>query len=533
MTRLRIDNFDVEVAPGSSILDAARQAGIRIPTLCHRPGHSPQTSCLVCLVKVNNGARLLPSCATKVADGMVVESESAEVREARKTAIELLLAEHAGDCMAPCQGICPAHMDIPRMLDHIAEGRLREALMVVKEAIALPAVLGRICPELCEKGCRRGEVDQPVAICKLKRHVADDDLASGNPYLPACLPPSGKRVAIIGAGPAGLAAAYYLQALGHNCTILDEHPKPGGALRYAVMQEKLPPDILDAEISVILKLGATFHGNFALARDATIDQLRADYDAVLIAIGPADAARAGALGLPLLGGKSLNFDKHTLMTHLEGVFVAGAVISPYKHAVRAVADGRSAAASIHQFLTGSAVAGPHKLYSVHLGKLKPDELIVSQSLGASITRATADPASGALSHKAAPPEADRCLRCQCSADCSCELRKLADQLGANQRRFSVPRKHYERTIVHPGVVYERGKCISCGLCVQVATEANETLGLTFIGRGFDIRIGVPLNGEGQNALEKCARECVEICPTGALNYAGRVAQRYVSSDAEV
>ena len=521
MPRLTIDNIAVEVPAGSTVLDAARKVGIRIPTLCHREGHSPQTSCLICLVKVNGNGRLLPSCATRVSDGMVVQSETAEVREARRTGIELLLAEHAGDCMAPCQGVFPAHMDIPRMLDHIAEGRLREALAVVKEAIALPAVLGRICPELCEKGCRRGDVDQPVAICKLKRHVADDDLASGHPYLPAIAPASGKRVAIVGAGPAGLAAAYYLQALGHACTILDEHEQPGGALRYAVGEAKLPHDVLDAEIGVILKLGATLRGGFVLGRDGHVERLRSEYDAVLVAVGPADVAKAAGLGLPLLGVKSLDLDKHTLMTRMTGVFLAGAVITPYKHAVRAVADGRSAAASIHQYLTGMDVSGPHKLYSVHIGKLRPEELAVSRTLGVPAGRAAADPASGALSYEVAPTEADRCLRCQCSADRSCALRKLADEYGANQRRFSVPRKAYERVVVQSGVVYERGKCISCGLCVAVAAEAKEELGLSFIGRGFDIRVGVPLDGEGKRALDKCAAECVEVCPTGALSFAGR------------
>jgi ferredoxin len=448
---------------------------------------------------------------------MVVESEIPEVREARKTAIELLLAEHTGDCMAPCQGVCPAHMDIPRMLDHIARNQLREALITVKQAIALPAVLGRICPELCEKGCRRGDIDQPVAICKLKRHVADDALASGNPWLPSCRPPSGKRIAIIGAGPAGLAAAWYLRQLGHECVIFDEHPQPGGALRYAVGTDKLPHDVLDAEIGVILKLGAKFQGDFQLGRDAALDQLKSEYDCVLVAAGPADAARIATMGLPLLAGKMLDYDKHTLMTRVSGVFVAGAILTPYKHAVRAVADGRTVALGIHEYLSSEKLP-PQKMYSVHIGKMKEPELRLAQTLAAAAPRAAADPTTGALSYEASPIEADRCLRCQCAADLTCVLRKLAAEYGANQRRFAVPRKEYERVIVHPGVVYERGKCISCGLCIAVATEAREELGLTFIGRGFDIRVGVPLGADGQRALDKCAKECVDVCPTGALSF---------------
>src|SRR5512146_974084 len=108
MPRLTIDNKPVEAPAGATILDAARAVGIDIPTLCFHSSCSPSTSCLCCVVKVNGGGRLLPSCATKAAEGMVVESETAEVRDARRMALELLLADHAGDCFAPCTNICPA-----------------------------------------------------------------------------------------------------------------------------------------------------------------------------------------------------------------------------------------------------------------------------------------------------------------------------------------------------------------------------------------------------------------------------------------
>jgi ferredoxin len=515
VVNVTIDNLPLAVPDGSSVLHAARQAGIRIPTLCHDDRFPPNHSCLVCLVKVNGSARLVPSCATRVVDGMKIESESPEVREARKTALELLLADHTGDCMAPCQSVCPAKMDIPRMLDHIAAGRLGDALRTVKEAIALPAVLGRICPELCEKGCRRGEVDAPVAICKMKRHVADDDLATGSPWTPAPRSSTGRRIAIVGAGPAGLAAAYYLQGLGHQCIIYDEHPEPGGALRYAVPESELPRDVLDAEIAITLSMGATFRGEWQLGRDGTVDDLLGGHDAVLVAIGPADAAKAAALGLPA-AGRGVAVDKHTLMTPRPNLFVAGAVITPYKHSVRAVADGRHAAASIHQHLQGEAVAAAGKLYSVHIGRLREHELRDAMTQAVDAPRQQPDPATGAIPAALAELESSRCLHCQCEADRSCTLRKYAAEYGANQRRFQVPRREIQRVTVHPGVVYDRAKCIACGLCIQVATAAGEDIGLTYIGRGFDIRIGAPLNESGREALARCADECIDICPTGAL-----------------
>ena len=142
MPRITIDNQPIEVEAGATVLAAARRLGIDIPALCFLEGRAPQTSCMACLVKVDGGSRFLPACATVVREGMHVESETDEVRKARRTAIELLLGDHLGDCIAPCQAACPAHMDIPRMIRLVAGGRIREAAATAKERIPLPAVLG-------------------------------------------------------------------------------------------------------------------------------------------------------------------------------------------------------------------------------------------------------------------------------------------------------------------------------------------------------------------------------------------------------
>lgn len=155
--------------------------GIDVPVLCQYEGCTPNTSCLCCVVRVNAGRRLVPSWSVMIAaEGMIVESETdGTPMHAGSTPLELLLADHAGDCKAPCTNVCPAHMDIPSMIGHIEAGDAR-CMVVVKQHIALPAVLGRICPELCEKGCRRAG-HTAVSICRLKRYVADVDLQSGNP----------------------------------------------------------------------------------------------------------------------------------------------------------------------------------------------------------------------------------------------------------------------------------------------------------------------------------------------------------------
>ena len=124
MVQIIIDNTNVEVDEGRSILDAARQLGIDIPAMCYQEGDPANNSCMCCLVRVDGAAGVVPACATPVREGMQVESESEAIRELRRTGIELLLADHAGDCHAPCENTCPAHMDVPDMLRHVARGRL-------------------------------------------------------------------------------------------------------------------------------------------------------------------------------------------------------------------------------------------------------------------------------------------------------------------------------------------------------------------------------------------------------------------------
>ena len=372
MPYFRLDDKHVPFEPGETLLQASLKAGIHIPTLCYLEGLPPQTSCFLCVVRVNGMQRLLPSCATKAEEGMEVQNNTPDVLESRRTAIELLLSDHLGDCIAPCQEICPAHMNMPLMNRQIARGDFREALITVKEDIALPAILGRICPELCEKGCRRGPHDGALSICLMKRFVADYDLESGDPWLPAPSPPTGKSVAIIGAGPAGLSAAWHLTLEGHECTLFDERPLPGGALRTAIPEERLPRHVLDAEIDMILRLGVRFEGDIKVGEDMDIRSLLDGMDAVLVATGPRTNSEIPS-PIPL---EELRMDRKSLRTNVPKLFVAGSAVTPSQHAIRAVADGKNAAHSIHQFLTGAQHADLGHDFSVHIGKLSPLDIPV-------------------------------------------------------------------------------------------------------------------------------------------------------------
>src|SRR5690554_593666 len=173
MIQLSINNKKIEVEEGLSVMKAAQQTGVNIPNMCWHDELDHFTSCMLCLVKDNISGRLFPSCSVKVHEGMEIVTDDDEIHEARKTALELLLSEHVGDCEAPCHIACPAHMNIPLMNRLIAAGKFDQALEVVRHDIALPSVLGRICPAPCEGACHRKSLDEPVSVCLLKRFVGD------------------------------------------------------------------------------------------------------------------------------------------------------------------------------------------------------------------------------------------------------------------------------------------------------------------------------------------------------------------------
>jgi len=517
MARVFIDDIEIEVKDGRTILDAAEKAGIEIPTMCFLKGYEASTSCMVCAVRVLGSEKLLPACGTVVRDGMRVESNSEEVWRARQMALELLLSEHVGDCMGPCQVTCPAKMDIPLMIRQIGAGLLDEAIATVKKDIALPAVLGRICPAPCERACRRGGYDEAVSICLLKRYAADVDLASEQPYVPKCGPKQDKNVAIVGAGPAGLAAAYYLLQQGYGCTVFDEHDEPGGMLRYGVGREKLGLDVLDAEIATIEKLGFEFRGQTKVGEDVSVVELGKEFDAVFLAPGQVKLSEGQWPGLEV-GENGIKIDGRTYATNEAGIFAGGDVVRRRKLAVRSVADGKEAAAAIGQYLSGERVTGIMRVFNSRMGRLKDGEMEKFLSGADRAGRVTVGEEGGGFSAAEAKKEAGRCLHCDCRKPQACKLRRYAQEYEAHGMRYKDDRGFFEQHLGHGRVVFEPGKCIKCGLCVQITSEVKDELGLTFIGRGFDVRVAVPFDRSIDQALERTAKRCVKACPTGALSF---------------
>jgi len=517
MPKLVIDNREVEVPAGATILDAARKLGVGIPTLCHLDGCTPSTSCMVCVVKLKNLGRVVPSCGTRAEDGMQIESETDEIRDARRAALELLLSDHPGDCLGPCQLVCPAHMDIPRMLRQIAAGRPADAAATARDALVLPATLGRICPAPCEKGCRRAQHDVGLAIRLCHRHVADAELAAGVP-LPTCKPATGKRVALIGAGPAGLAAAWHLLCEGHACTVFDAHPEPGGMLRYSIPAETLPRNVLDAEIAAIARLGAEFRMGMRIGRDIHLADLQKEFDAVLVASGAPKDGHAATIS-PEPSPPPIEVDRRTWQTSVPGLFAGGEVVHKHRMAVRAVADGGAAARSVSLYLAGRPITEPQRPFSTRLYMTTHEEMarLVAGAGAAMRIDPTGGEAAG-FTPDEARREAPRCLHCDCRKADVCRLRQVSAALGASPSRYHGTRRPFEQDVRHPRIVYEPGKCIVCGLCLQVAERAGEPLGLALLGRGFNVRVGAPLADSIADGLRISAAECVRACPTGALAF---------------
>lgn len=512
MVQLTIDNIHIQAPEGTTVMEAARSVGIEIPSMCYLKGHGNHPSCMVCLVKNLKSGQITTSCALPVADGMEFSTNDPVVVEARKDALELLMSDHVGDCEASCSIGCPANMNIPLMNRLIAAQKFDESLKVVKETIALPHILGYICPAPCEKACRRTQIDQAVSICLLKRLVAAENNLVEIPTLQ-----NSKKVAIIGSGPAGLAAAYYLLKYGYNCVLFDKNEKSGGTLRYSIPDEELPKPVIDGEVEIIRQMGAEFRFNSPITPELFETEIRNRFDAIIIATG--DVAVNNQLGELFKTTKTgIEAEDGTMATSEPGIFACGSVIRTQKMAVRAVAQGKAAAESAHLFLQNKLLVKPIRRFNSRFDKLLRSEY--PEYLKESVLDSRYSPQGGYLAGFTADEavkEAMRCMRCDCRKLDNCKLRLYSDQYKIDRKKYLIgERKIMTKQLTHEWVVYEPEKCIKCGLCIDITLQEKELVGLTFVGRGFDVRMDASLGASLTEALTHTAKKCVDACPTGAL-----------------
>ena len=416
MITLTIDGRTVEAREGQSVLHAALDAGIYIPHLCDHPDLEAKGGCRMCSVTIDGAEKPVPSCATEVREGMVVDSHTEAAEAVRRTSMELMLATHPSECtgcpkygkcemqsmyqfmgvsaqawrhhprsvptndsnplithlfircircgrciracqdkrgvkvldyvhdkvgihagvpggkslaeagcrfcgacievcptgsivdvvgrmerypayadnVVPCRAECPAHIDIPAYIRAVREGRPGDAVGIIREKVPFPLVLGYICNHLCETGCKRSDINAPMSIRNLKRFAADNDTEQSwkEKYLRTA-PPTGKKVAVIGGGPCGLTAAYYLRKKGHDVTVFEKRPELGGPMTSGIPAYRLPLDEVRKEIQLILDTGVKAEVNREITSAA---ELKKDFDAVLVAVGVSKGRR-----LPLPG----------------------------------------------------------------------------------------------------------------------------------------------------------------------------------------------------------------------------------------
>lgn len=506
MPTIKIDNQAISIPEGTSILNAAHSVGIEIPSMCYLEGCSNHPTCMVCMVKNNANQQMIPSCATKVVDGMDLASEDSEVKEARKEAIELLMSDHVGDCEAPCRVACPAYMDIPKMNRLIADEQFEEALKIVKEEIAFPGILGYVCSAPCEKVCRRKDVDQPISICLLKRFSEEET----HRYLPEKKQASGKKVAIVGGGASGLSAAYHLLLKGHECELFEALDGVGGMLLASVIKGELPTDVIVREVNSLDQLGLVTNNSNEISKEQ-FDSLKQKFDAVILANGK----DGETFGLET-GKTGLKVDAETYATSDSKVFACGSVIRTQKMAVKAVAMGKEAAWSVDHYLNNGEGKATKRLFNSRFGTLRKDELEEYLKESVEGERVEAKSSKG-FTKEEAIAEAKRCLHCDCRKLDNCKLRDCAEVYQIDRRRFAFgERNSVVKHFNHESVIYEPEKCIKCGLCIEIAAKHGEKTGLTNIGRGFTVKVAVPFDQELTEALTVAAKECAVACPTGAI-----------------
>ena len=415
---ITVDGQLIEAGEDQSILEAALDAGVYIPHICaHRDLH-PAGVCRLCVVEVEGTEGLVTSCNTLAEDGMVVSTGTDQVKQVRRLAAELLLANHPAECtscpvylncelqslmqyleftdarirkrvnftspvdsnplivhdmvrcvlcgrcvractelrgvsaitfvkkgdnymigtphgeslaeagckfcgacvevcptgsirdqlkvfakyknkkaaLVPCREACPAGIDIPRYVRFVKQGEEGSATAVVREKVPFPGTLGHVCDHPCEFDCRRGEVNESVAIKSIKRYATehDDGAWKERGYRKA---PTGKRVAVVGAGPAGLSAAYYLAKSGHQVTVFEKQGQPGGQLRVGIPTYRLPREVVDEEIDHIQSVGLEIRCATEVASAPALKD--EGYDAVLVAVGTHEGVRLPIPGADL------------------------------------------------------------------------------------------------------------------------------------------------------------------------------------------------------------------------------------------
>lgn len=295
---ITIDGRAFAVREGDSLLTCLLESGFDIPNLCYLPELEAYGGCGLCLVEIKGMNKPARACAVTPWEGMEVQTTSPRIEESRRMNLGMLLSDHRGDCRPPCHVACPGNQDCQAYIGMLADGQFEEAFRRIMEDNPLPGCIGRVCPHPCEDVCRRKLLEGPLSLMQLKRFAEE---TAGARFVPEREPETGKTVAVVGAGPAGLSVAYFLARMGHKVTVYEQMPLPGGMLRYGIPAYRLSKDVVDREVARIEGLGVQFTYNTKLGEDITLAALRAAHDAVFVGVGAWQSSGLGCEGETLPG----------------------------------------------------------------------------------------------------------------------------------------------------------------------------------------------------------------------------------------
>src|SRR5438105_1101037 len=529
----------------------------------------------MCLVEIEGYHRPMPSCHLPVQPGMVITQASDSLFKLRRQNLEYILSDHNAYCMPPCQVGCPTHIDIPGYLELMAKGQHVEAARLVKEVLPFPYMLGLVCPKPCQEVCRRGLVEEEIAICQCHGYTGEmvmemDQAPTPFPQLPA----TGKRVAVVGAGPAGLTCAYYAALKGHAVTVFDMMEKQGGICRYGIPEYRLPKVKLDKELNSVWQLRDTeFKGGMTLGRDFSIDDLFTQgYDAVFLGIGcwrsndlpipgidlpgvieAINYLRMNAEGNPVpvgkgqkvvvVGGGFTTFDcartSRRLGAEVTVVYRRSRRAMGARTVIECVAQGKLAAKAIDRYLAGDDMARVAEEIAqeeavpelIDIVPYKPEEPQVRMPMLPFPDRVQSfQVIENGYDKAAAEKEAARCLQCVCPDVGRCHLQRLSLEHGLTDNRFHraepVDYHDYEYDFSHDFILRDLNKCINCTQCVRICRDVIGANCYGLMGVGYDSIVTTPWNVSLKYTDCVSCGACAETCPTGALMMRERDLQTY-------
>ncbi|MBN2236162.1 MAG: (2Fe-2S)-binding protein [Bacteroidales bacterium] len=503
MIKIQIDHKIIDVEEGTKLIEAARQNGISIPSLCYRDDLPHYTSCSVCLVKNTTSNKFLHSCSVNVQEGMLIDASSEEVKAIRKDALSMLLAEHRAECEAPCKLVCPMDLNIPVMNRLLQHGEVQKAAELALKEMGMPETLCSICPAYCENACRRKMVDTSIAIRAVKAYTADHQIYS--PSFSANKRSNAQKIAIVGGGISSLLSAYFLVQKGHECVLFEKENSLEEVIFNELGKEDLDPNLLTKEINFVKQFGVQIKNNTTLNKDLIASVLTKEFDGIVLTVEGFD-------DFEVLDSFLLH-PGDSLIVNTKPVFKVGKAAKQTKLMIREAAQTKQAIFALDAILNTEII--PTSLsFNSTVGKIEEHE----KSAWLKESKSNAIRFSMPITLEEVASEASNCMHCDCRAQDNCQLRTLSAEYKVNNPKYKFQSQSIVKKINEgSGLIFENAKCIKCGLCVRLLEKIAERNGIGFQGRGFKSIISEPLTHTFNEVLNEHVDLLVDICPTGALS----------------